>query len=451
MRDRKTVSKYFLFILLFGIIGTYFYFWSFLDSEYVPYYGDEFYFFKNSESFFIHNTLKASFTYTGHGARLLGADAHGPAYPLLYGLISKFFGWHNLNILIINFGLFLSTLVILIFSGKSGNIQIQQVLLTIGSPITLFYSVTFMPELIHLGIGILLFVFCKNYLATSSKSDFLILLCFIILAGCIRTTWFFALFGLIILPGPQTNFQKLFFALSGALLPILFQHFLHEQVPNPFSEISRLVIENKFGEAAAILIFNAKRNIYFALTYTEGWFYTLQKIWMAGSLLLAIFLFRKNGLIQFGLLIICILISFNIILYKNYTWVDLRVYGPMILFLNLGFFSYPNYKAASHILLALNLISFILILPLQNTLIQFRLQPDFIPIPSDLQTEIKNISNPVLIQLDTLMLDNYSLDQLPVVNNQGELIRYTLPYYQMERVNPDYFIVKENDQLRVYP
>lgn len=452
MTDRKNVSTYFFFVLLLGIIGTYLYFWSFLNSEYGPYYGDEFFYFKNSESFFLNNSLKASFTYGGKGALIFGADAHGPIYPLLYGLVSKVSGWNYLTIILTNLGVFLIAILALIFQKTNSQLcTSQQILLILGSPVALFYSISFLPELIHLAIGVLLFVFCKKYLTSLKKRDFLILICFIILAGCIRTTWFFALFGLIVLPGPRTNFQKSLLALAGIFLPLFFQHFLHEQVPNTFSEISRLLNENKFGEAVGILIFNAKRNIYFALTYTEGWFYSLQKIWMACSLLVAILLFRNNQLIQFGLLTTTILISFNILLYKNYNWVDLRVYTPMILFLNLGFLSNSSNKAASYTLLALNLFSFILILPLQNTLIHLRLNPEVRPIPSELKSQIKNLTSPILIQLDTLMLQEYSLYQLPVMNKDGELIRYSLPYYEMDFASPSHFIKKENDQLKVYP
>lgn len=453
MTDRKKVGTFFFFTLLLGIIGTYLYFLSFLNSEYGPYYGDEFFYFKNSESFFLTNSLKASFTYSGKGALIFGADAHGPAYPLLYGLVSKASGWNYLTIILTNLGIFIIAILALIFQKTNDKLlTFQQILLVLGSPVALFYSISFLPELIHLAIGVLLFVFCKKYLSSFTKRDFLVLFCLIILAGCIRTTWFFALFGLIILPGPPpTNFQKLTFALLGALLPILFQHFLNEQVTNTFSEISRLLTENKFGEAIGILIFNAKRNIYFALTYTEGWFYSLQKIWTACSLIVAVLLYRKNGLIQFGLLITFILISFNILLYKNYDWVDLRMYTPMILFLNLGFLSNPVDKAVPYTLLAMNLFSFILILPLQNTLIHLRLHPEAGPIPPSLKSEVENLTSPILIQLDTLMLYNYSLYQLPVINKEGKIIKYTLPYYELDFELPSHFILKEKNQLRVYP
>ncbi len=452
MTDRKYLVTFFFFVLLLGIIGTYLYFWSFLNFEYGPYYGDESFYFKNSESFFLTNSLKASFTYTGKGALIFGADAHGPAYPLFYGLVSRVSGWNSLTIILTNLSIFLiAILALFLQKNNSKLLTSQQILLVLGSPVALFYSISFLPELIHLATGVLLFVFCKKYLNSFKKRDFMILFCFIILAGCIRTTWFFAMFGLIILPGTLTNFQKNIIAGLGIFMPLIFQHLLHEQVPNTFSEIGKLLNENKFGNAVDIMIFNAKRNIYFALTYTEGWFYTLQKIWMACSLLVGVLLFKKNKLIQFGLLITFILISFNTLLYKHYDWVDLRMYTPMILFLNLGFLSEKVKKTISFILLTMNLFSFILILPLQSTLIQLRLHPEADPIPISLISEIEDLSSPILIQLDTLMLDNYSLHQLPVINKEGEIIRYTLPYYELDFETPSHFILKEKNQLRVYP
>ena len=82
-----------LLILLAVVLAVYAYFFSYFGSDYSPFFGDEYFYYKNSESFYLTNQLKASFTYSGNGAMVLGADAHGPAYPLFYGLIAKILGW----------------------------------------------------------------------------------------------------------------------------------------------------------------------------------------------------------------------------------------------------------------------------------------------------------------------------------------------------------------------
>jgi len=83
MRIGKFGKAYDLLIVLAGVLAVYAYFFSYLGSGYSPYYGDEYFYYKNSEAFYLTNSLQASFTYSGSGARVLGADAHGPAYPLL--------------------------------------------------------------------------------------------------------------------------------------------------------------------------------------------------------------------------------------------------------------------------------------------------------------------------------------------------------------------------------
>lgn len=437
---------------IIGLSGIYLYFFSFIDSTFSPYYGDEFFYFKNAESFVSHTSLEAAFSYSGVGSILFGIDPHGPAYPLLYGIVSKALGWHNLNILIINVSIFLLALSSLIFFRKKNHsiTTLFQVLLVLGSPITLFYSITFLPEIIHLAGGVFLYLALKKYLNSGSKIDFYALVLLILILGFFRNTWFFALLGLLILPSHLNNIKKSILGASGILLPFLFQHFLHEQVPNTFSVLSDLVAQNKLEEAVHVVFFNFKRNIYFAFTYTEGWFYALQKIWLAGTLLLALFLFRENKLVQFGFVTLGILVLFNLVLYKNYTWVDLRLYTPLLFLLNLEFLSSSKVKKASSSLLAISLFSFALIIPLQNTMINFRLNPEVEGVPQEIISAIRELKTD-LILIDSTILHDYALYQLPVCNSDNEPIRYILPYYTVPIKDHDYILGVEENQLSVSP
>src|SRR5690606_13070926 len=241
-----------------------------LDANYTPYYGDEYFYFKNSESFYLTNSLQAVFTYSGVGAKLLGADAHVPAYPLLYGSISKLFGWGGLTIPLVNLVILgLAILSLLWVSVSTKETKLLQVLLLFGSPVTLFYSVTYMPELTQTAGAIGLFLLVGRYLSTLNRIDFWILFIYIFLLGSIRSTWFFAFFGLIVLPGPVKGIGKSIYFGLGLALPFLYQYFLHEQVPNTFSGLGELIEKGELLAAWDAIYFNIKRNIYFALTYTH--------------------------------------------------------------------------------------------------------------------------------------------------------------------------------------
>ena len=449
-KDSSLLLKLSISAALVAVVGVFIYFFSWLDSSYSPYYGDEYFYFQNARNFAENSSLKASFTYFGEGAKLFGADAHGPGYPLIYGLISKFVGWHNLTIPAVNLGIFLIGAIALIFSGVASRItKAQQVLLVVGSPITLFYSMTYLPELIHLGGGILLFVFCKNYLDTLSKKDFAWLLGLIIVLGLIRNTWFFALFGLWVFPGPLIGFRKLIYPILGIILPYFFQAYFHEQVPNTFSELGQLVVKGQISEAFKVLILNCKRNVYFAIHYSEGWFYFVQKIWWLATIFLGVIFFRGYKLIQFGLVVLGLLILFNVILYKNYSWVDIRLYTSMIFFLNLGMIGYSKNQLFPSILVGFNLASFVLILPLQEEIKRFRIHPEVKKIPQDTISEIQNLSSGLIYVSDSL-LHSHALPELPIQNRENKPIRYILPYYDVKGVEYNYFLVLDKGQLTVF-
>jgi hypothetical protein len=451
MNVRNLIPSPFLWLAVAGTLSVYLYFFSLINADYAPYYGDEYFYFKNSESFYLTGSLQAVFTYGGDGARLLGTDAHGPAYPLIYGSISKLFGWGGLTIPLVNLGMLLcATLALLGFSSSMPRIRQLQFLLIFGSPITLFYSVTYMPELLQIAGAIGLFLLVRRYLLTSSQADFTILIAYIFLLGSNRSTWFFAFFGLVILPIPVKALGKSLLCLLGLALPFLYQYFLHEQVPNTFSGLSEMIESQGLLAGMDAVFFNIRRNIYFAFTYTEGHFYTFQKLWIAATLTISILYYRRLKLIQFGTVILMIVMIFNVILYKNYSWVDLRMYTPMTLFLNLGMLSANRDSLPVFALLSLNLLSFVSILPLQKTLIDYRIDPDVYPIPAQTLEELSDLDE-ALVYIDSVLLKDYSLSKLPIQNDKGEAIQYILPYYNMKMKVPTHTFREESGQLKVAP
>ncbi|WP_057936017.1 hypothetical protein [Algoriphagus resistens] len=449
MDFRKIGKVQYLLVLLAGILIVYSYFFSFLGLDYSPYYGDEYFFYKNSENFYLSNSLKATFTYSGKGSRLIGADAHGPLYPLLYGIIAKLVGWKGFTIPLINIGVLVLALMPLLYNNKTPwRTRLLQLLIIIGSPITLFYSVTYLPELLHIAGAIGLYLLMNRYSSTEKTKDFVLLLLFILLLGSIRSTWFFALFGLLVLPGPVKGFAKSLYFFLGLTLPFLYQHFLHEQVPNTFSDLGDMLATGAYFSAFHIVLDNFKQNICYAFTYADGNFYVVQKIWILTTVLLSITIFRKDKLICSGLVILGCIMLFNLILYKNYTWVDLRMYSPMTIFLNLGIIDSQRDRYPIITLLALNLISFILVLPLQSVLMNYRVPSRMEKIPQKTMIDLKGLDAP-LVLIDTALLSNYKVIDLPILNTDRKPITYILPYYSMKHKEPSHFLVEEIDHLCV--
>jgi len=451
MKFQKLTISPFLLLLIFGLFAVYFFFFSFIGPDYSPYYGDEFFYFKNAESFYQFSEFHAAFTYSGKGSKLLGFDPHGPAYPILYGTAAKLFGWHGPLIPIFNCGVLIIALF-LIFLQKETRLDLKyvQLILILGSPITLFYSFSFLPELLQIAGAIFLFLQFKQYYKTQKQNDLILLSVVILLLGIIRTTWLFALIALMITPKKinwRVGFGLLILALS---LSCFSQALFHEPVPNTFSGIGELVQSKNYNQAIDALFFNFKRNIYFAGTYSEGKFYTLQKIWILASIVIASLFFRKEKLVQVGLLIFGMTFLFNMFFYKNYSWVDLRMYTPILLFINLSMIASSNHKFISKSLVVMGLSSFVLIIPLSQKLIRYRINSGLKNIPESTKEELLELKQP-LILIDTVLLKEYSLDQLPVSSLEKKPIRYILPFYQTNIKSPTHSLSEEGGQLKVSP
>jgi hypothetical protein len=414
-----------------------------------PYYGDESFYVKNAESFFLHTTLESAFSYTGKGSRILGVDAHGPAYPLFYGAIAKITGWNPILIPLVNLGILFFTLIALAKAKpEKKSTFLLQTIIILGCPITLFYSLTFLPELLHISGSIGVYIFLNSYLKSGKKPEYYTLFFLIIILGIFRSTWFFALPAMVALPKLHSKTITLFilFAL-GILLPFLFQYYFHEQVNNAFSETIRLLKEDKWNEATFLLLINTKDNLKHLFTYSEGWYYTFQKIWFGVSIIMGILCLKSNPTIKFSLIHLSILLIFNLIFYKNYSWVELRIFTPTLILLNLGLIASQTNK--SLIPTTINFVSFLLILPFLSILIQYRLDSPIKKIPLTIIQELKQSKGDQRIGIKKNLLYEFDLSQLPISSNSGKPIRYILPYYPLKIASTDYCLTFEKGQIKV--
>ncbi|TFV97250.1 hypothetical protein E4S40_00920 [Algoriphagus kandeliae] len=437
---------YILGILL--ILSVYAFFFLKVSSGFGPYYGDEVFYQKNSESYFQSKELRASFTYSGKGSKIGAFDAHGPSYPIIYGTALKLGIPESMHIPLVNYFLFFIAILLLVWQNRRQPYKFLQVILILGSPYTLFYAFSFMPELIHLAIAIGLYLLLTRYLKEFSRWNLVVLILGIFLAGLIRSTWFFTLLALGFYFLPKKIWFGISLSLVGLVSAFLYASFFHEQTPTVFSNAISFLKSGEFGSSFHEIYFNTKRNIYFFLTYSEGKYYWGWKIWVLVSLALGIGFLKRNQLIRISTYLLLIQLIFSIVLYKTYEWTDWRMLSSVTILLNLGIIEYHPFKLRSKLMVGISLLSFLLILPFQHKVISLRNDYTPTPIGSEIISNLKDL-NHALVRVDSSLLADYDLESLPTINFEGKLIRYILPYYSVEEVPASHFLEKQENQLMI--
>jgi hypothetical protein len=109
-----------------------------------------------------------------------------------------------------------------------------------------------------------------------------------------------------------------------------------------------------------------------------------------------------------------------------------------------------NHKFISQSLVVMGLISFALIIPLSQKLISYRINSELKIIPKSTKEALLDLKQP-LILIDTVLLKEYSLDQLPVSSREKKAIRYILPFYEIKMKSPTHSLSEEGGQLKVSP
>lgn len=307
-----------------------------------------------------------------------------------------------------------------------------------------------MPELLHLAGGVFLFLQFRRYHRLDSQAELLKLVGLILLLGLFRSTWFFAFTGLMVSArGIRWRFG-LVLLIFGLGMAFIFQTYFHEPVPNSFSQSVAFLKNGEYLEALATILKNLKRNTYFLFTYSEGVFYSVQKVWLWASVALALVYYRTLPLVRIALILFATIFVFNMVLYKNYSWVDLRMYTPVLLFLNLSMLASSSEEWQPKVLLGLNLISFVLILPLCERLLYFRTHLELEEISPSVAEELQLLQQPMIF-VDSLVIENYQLDQLPISGPDGQALTYILPYYEVDHAPHTHILEVISGQLRVRP
>jgi hypothetical protein len=446
---KKPNPTYFIFFLIVGLASVYLYFGTFLSTAFSPYYGDEFFYVQNAKAFFEEGQLAASFTYSGFGSAVGGFDAHGPAYPLLYGGIHHLAPIGKFLIPILHLIIFLVAVFLIILRNTDSQIKLLQTAFLLGSPFLLFYSFSWMPELIHFSGAVGLYLLIEQFQENKKKSAFFKIVCLILILGAFRSTWFLALVVLPILKPDLKLFSKILLGLLALGLPFLFQKYLTEQVPNVFSELMELLGSGQLAAVFQVLYINTKRNIYFLLTYSEGYFYWVWKIWVVAAVILGLQKLKHDPTLKFGITVFLIFLVFSIILYKTYKWTEWRMLTPMAVFISLRLLAIKSSWIPKSTLLGLSLLSFTLILPFQKQIIQLRSDCGFLAIPESILTKIKDLEQ-ALILIDSGILNKYEMENLPISTKTEQTITYILPYYEQTQKEATHILVEEDNQLIIF-
>ncbi|WP_338229130.1 hypothetical protein [Algoriphagus taiwanensis] len=425
----------------------YLYFYS-LNNGFRPYYGDEYFYLKNSESLAETGDFRASFSYSGQGSKVGGFDPHGPAYPILYSIPSLFGISETLKIPLTNWILFLFSVLVLIWKSDLRIAKWAQVLLMLGSPFTLFYGMNLMPELLHLAIAIGIYLGIRAFINQDGFRNLIWVLVCIGLGGFFRDTWFFAYLILGLFLFERNPKLSVLLMVLGLVLPYLSQTLFHESVPNVFSDCINHLKAGNWTEALGELAYNAKRNIYFIFTYSEGLYYWVWKIWILITMVLGVIFFKKSEAIQLGFGFLVLQVIFSIVLYKTYQWTEWRMLSPIALLVNLQLMEKSNRSFLPALGLVFSLASFIGILPFQKKLVSLRENQDLQSLSTELISEISRLEN-ALIRIDPMLLEQYDWAALPIRNESGQLIRYLLPYYSQKEAYSTHSLTEANGQLMI--
>jgi hypothetical protein len=458
MMDQRYYSKYRHFsigcLLLLGLVIVYSLLIVQIHNNYLPVWSDEFFYYKNASSFFYTGTLRAALTFNGSGSRLLGADAHGFAYPLLNGCIAKIFGWNNLNFVYTNL-FFVFAALIIVWIQKTIT-SIQKILITVLVllfPFFTLYGFTYMQESIHIFFAVTCSTVIYNINKKQKRKYYILFIALVLTASLFRPSWLFWLIGLI--PFARGKFQRntlILIFILGIPISFLITYYFTEPVPNYFSSITNLIVH---GEIKAALYSLARHFIYNTYSYfflTEKQFIYLPiKYLIFAALTFFVFkAFKGKSKLHFSIVLIGVLNFFLLfLLYDVFGWREVRVLASFFYFCAPFLITETNYYF-KYIQFSVLIVLFIFTLPLSKQWIaerngQFK---NAFNIRQDVYAEIaQKIGNNKIVFVNYIPEDNtLDLINLPVMNTNNYPINYIVPYYKVKTISYDYILNKTGEK-----
>jgi hypothetical protein len=457
-KNKIEISFWLILMLLIGF--NYSQLLSGVTSVYHPVWSDELFYYLNTYSFFQCNSLQAAFTFKGTGSILFGADAHGFTYPLLNGLFSKAVGWSNLNFILLNF-IFLATIILIICLIKS--ITVNQKLNTIAFvllfPFLPLYAFTYMQEVIHLLVAVSLSVLFYNISKKGlTNASIIYIVLIVLLAGIFRSLWLFWLIGLIpFAKSKQQLYFFLFLFIFVGISSLVYNKYLLEPVPNYFLSIIDLLNRGELLALVKSLLIHFIQNIklYFLALNSSGVYFFMKYITFGSVIYFAYLAYKKKEKIYMSLVLIG-LINFLLLFffYDAFGWREIRTMSPLFYFFVL-FIVISTKGIAKYLQLAALMILFIFTKDISKKWILER----------NAQNKLHNKEREAYLLMAKKIPDNktvlvnyfpnnsdLSLIQMPLINANGNAIRYVVPYYGKEEIVYDYILDKpsNNKQDQVF-
>lgn len=427
----------------------------------IPVWSDEFFYWMNASSFFKTGSIDAVLTFDGHGSRWLQSDAHGPFYNLSHGLIAQIIGWNTYNFQLFNFLLIVGMFAFILMNRTTTKQQkLDYITLIFAYPFLILYSFSFLQEILHAFIALVLAILLYKISKYPDKKVFLFqFIITIVLAGLFRPLWF--LWGFAIIPFIWSRYSKVYTLLVFISLPIIavtFNFFLLESLPNKFSLITeRWFVYGDFLGGLLMIWENSLENLaVFFFDHGSLRYSFMRPLFFILIIYFTFSAYKKKTKLNYSLLIIgWTNFLLLIVVYDAYFWRDIRTMSPLFYFL--GFFFVLEEQK--------NLIKGFQILCLISLVGMVKISKDWIIERQEIAladiTMIRNelldlfsqeqIEAKAIIYIDDSYHLTFSLLTLPELSKEGKPFKYIIPYYEKKYYTPDYILTYEDQKFYLRP
>lgn len=426
-------------------------------SEYIftPAGSDEQFYYLNSKSVAENGTLRAAMTFNGYGSAVFGADAHGFAYPLVYGIAGIFFGYSESTIVIFNIALLLLSAVLIAsmkFVQPLNKLVMFSIILV--HPILFYLITSYHVEAFYLLFSIVIFYYLYIlYNNKASKTYIVLFFLMLIFFSVFRVSWI--IFSFAIIPLAANKNERILYT-GVAALTTLVVYFGFSVFSENFDQILGLsgLIKNVFeGDISAALVRLAYRanSTFYTLTainvaalftdYIAGEPFGFQNLiavlyrwFIILSVVYLLWRFKKhrdNFALALGLPLALLFMANFIVGIPEHM---IRYMLPAVIFISL-FVIIQNNKPAIVLIIVIHLAIFPLTFITQDNWYD-RKKERVIALEQMENITFESISENV-IGKHRLVLIDYSTERivfpthnLPVRNNEGKQIRYAQIYYR---------------------
>jgi hypothetical protein len=419
-----------------------------ITNNYLPVWNDEFFYYTNAASFFENTTLKAALTYNGSGSKLLGADAHGFAYPLLNGSIAKLFGWHNLNFIYTNFFFVAVGLMLVFFQKKiTSENSFFIALFVLLFPFFAIYGFTYMQESVHIFFAIVCSILIGKINREGQEKDYCYFILVVFIAALFRPFWLLWLVGLI--PFAVNAFKRRLFILLflfGGVLSVLLMYYFSEFVPNYFASVTALIGKGDLGAFFYSMIKHFTYNGYAYFFKNEN---SIVYFFVKCSILAVLIFFSAKAYLRKSKLFISIaftgVVNFLVLffLYDVFMWRETRILVPFFYFC-IPFLVFEINSKLKLLLLFILVVFFVLNLPESKKVIAERnmhTKKAALNAKNAFKAIAPNLSDNAIVFINYYPSDStLDLINVPVKNISNNPVRYIVPYYRVNQRQYNYIL-----------